>query len=450
MPEGITTGPDGALWFANDAGDSIGRITTAGAVTNFTGNGIDNPEGITSGPDGALWFTNYGDNSIGRITTAGVVTNYTGTGIDEPNGITTGPDGALWFTNDGNNSIGRITTAGVVTNYTGIGIDNPQSITTGSDGALWFINDNAKNTFSIGRITTAGVVTNYTGTGINTPRDITSGPDGALWFTNSFGPSCCHGQRVDREDHHVGKGFHLHGARHQTPGQGSPPAPTGRCGSPMTETTRARLGGSPRPGPSPFSRATHVGPGSITTGPDGALWFDNSNNEVGRITTSGIVSNYSGPGVGAEGITRAPTGHCGSPISANDIGRVTVPAPALASFSPNSGCGGHKRHRHRERVGGCKFRDDRRGRCNDHQGHRHQDQVHRPVWSQQRQDQGHDTERHRCQRHEIHGPELERGRRAYAPDDSGGRQSPFIVMLRVIPDESCGSAWGYRSSSGRS
>ena len=57
------------------------------------------PDDITTGPDGALWFTNAGNNSIGRITTAGVVTNYTGTGIDEPTSITTGPDGALWFTN---------------------------------------------------------------------------------------------------------------------------------------------------------------------------------------------------------------------------------------------------------------------------------------------------------------------------------------------------------------
>jgi hypothetical protein len=79
--------------------DSIGRVTTVGVVTNYTGTGISYPEGVTAGPDGALWFTNY--NSIGRITTAGVVSNYTGTGISHPDGITTGPDGALWFTNSG-------------------------------------------------------------------------------------------------------------------------------------------------------------------------------------------------------------------------------------------------------------------------------------------------------------------------------------------------------------
>jgi streptogramin lyase len=140
-----------ALWFTNENNNSIGRITTGGVVTNYTGTGIGEPDGITAGPDGALWFTNPSNGTIGRITTGGVVTNYTGTGISDPFGITAGPDGALWFTNFGNASVGRITTGGVVTNYTGTGISAPDGITAGPDGALWFTN---ANNDSIGRITT--------------------------------------------------------------------------------------------------------------------------------------------------------------------------------------------------------------------------------------------------------------------------------------------------------
>ena len=161
--------------------NSIGRITTAGVVTNYTGTGINGPLGITTGPDGALWFTNNFNNSIGRITTAGVVTNYTDPSISSPCGITAGPDGALWFTNRGNNSIGRITTAGVVTNYIGTGINDPYRIMAGPGGALWFTNQGGN---SIGRITTTGVVTNYPDPQINSPGSITVGPDGARWFTN--------------------------------------------------------------------------------------------------------------------------------------------------------------------------------------------------------------------------------------------------------------------------
>jgi sugar lactone lactonase YvrE len=92
-------------------GNSIGRITTTGTVTTYTHGGMREPEGITAGPDGALWSTSYGSSTIGRITTTGTVTIYRHTGIDVPGGITAGPDGALWFTNLFNNSIGRITTA---------------------------------------------------------------------------------------------------------------------------------------------------------------------------------------------------------------------------------------------------------------------------------------------------------------------------------------------------
>ncbi len=98
------------MWFTNNGNNSIGRITTSGTVTNYTGTGISGPNAIAAGPDGALWFTNDLNNSIGRITTSGTVTNYTGTGIGEPYGIADGTDGALWFTNLGNDSIGRITT----------------------------------------------------------------------------------------------------------------------------------------------------------------------------------------------------------------------------------------------------------------------------------------------------------------------------------------------------
>ncbi len=67
------------------------------------------PQGIAAGPDGALWFANRGEpDSIGRITTSGTVTSYTGPGVDSPTGIAAGPDGGMWFTNTGNDTIGRI------------------------------------------------------------------------------------------------------------------------------------------------------------------------------------------------------------------------------------------------------------------------------------------------------------------------------------------------------
>ena len=82
-------------------GSTVGAAPTSGTVTSYSGTGINVPQGITTGPDGNLWFTNFFGNSIGRITTSGTVTTFTGTGISYPVSITTGPDGNLWFTNEG-------------------------------------------------------------------------------------------------------------------------------------------------------------------------------------------------------------------------------------------------------------------------------------------------------------------------------------------------------------
>ncbi len=49
-----------------------------GQVTEFS-SGISpaaQPWLITTGPDGNLWFTEYGRNKIGRISTAGAITEY--------------------------------------------------------------------------------------------------------------------------------------------------------------------------------------------------------------------------------------------------------------------------------------------------------------------------------------------------------------------------------------
>ncbi len=66
------------MWFTEQMGNNIGRITTAGVVTaEFTlpsaGSG---PFAITAGPDGALWFAEISGNKIGRITTSGSITEY--------------------------------------------------------------------------------------------------------------------------------------------------------------------------------------------------------------------------------------------------------------------------------------------------------------------------------------------------------------------------------------
>jgi streptogramin lyase len=241
-PETIVVGPDGNLWFTMWNGHQIGRITTDGVITEFplpTANA--EPEGIAVGPDGNIWFTEANVSKVGRITTDGVITEFSlPSSLRRPEGITAGPDGNLWLVENQGNRIGRMTTAGV---YTGFPIPTPDSrpwnITVGADGNLWFSEGMVGK---VGRITTAGVITEFTlPSGTGTPDYLTLGPDGNVWFT------IYHGNKIGRV------------------------TPSGV----ITEF----------PLPSPSSN-----PYGITVGPDQALWFTEfSGNRIARITTAPAI-----------------------------------------------------------------------------------------------------------------------------------------------------------------
>jgi streptogramin lyase len=287
--EGITSGPDGALWFVEQVGNNVGRITTGGTITEYAiptvnaapesmatgsdGNlwftelnsssnqigrinptthvfaafsagisAFSEPYQITSNPDGNLYFTEYDGNKIARITTAGVVTEFTiPTPASFPSYIVSGPDGALWFTQPGTNQIGRMTTSGVFSETTiPTASSNPSGIGVGPDGALWFLEESGAAN-KVGRITTAGVVTNefVIPTANSDPMTIVTGADGNLWFTENNNSA----NKVARM------------------------TPAGV----FTEF----------PVPTPNS-----GPCSIALGPDGGIWFaenNNAGNKIGRI-----------------------------------------------------------------------------------------------------------------------------------------------------------------------
>ena len=133
-PEGITVGPDGAIWFTENAVNRIGRIPTSATASNP---GISeypiptlmsHPFAISASAD-ALWFTECGVSQIGRISTDGslVLEFPIPTAASAPQGLTAGPDGAQWFTESKGNNIGRIQTNGVIS-ITEFAIPTTQSV----------------------------------------------------------------------------------------------------------------------------------------------------------------------------------------------------------------------------------------------------------------------------------------------------------------------------------
>lgn len=117
IPFGIAAGADKDLWFTGhtESTSEIGKITTSGEITaQYSLPAASDPNEIMSGPDGALWFVDPETSKIGRITTAGAVSEFALPEKSRPEWLTTGPDGDIWFSESSGN-IGTMTPAGVAT-----------------------------------------------------------------------------------------------------------------------------------------------------------------------------------------------------------------------------------------------------------------------------------------------------------------------------------------------
>ena len=240
-PAGIAPGPDGAMWFTSYQLQKIGRIDAFGIVDEFpTPN--SSPFSIVAGPDGNLWYTVL-SGRIGRMTTSGAVAEFAlPDPFSQPREIAAGPDGNLWFTEALARRVGRITTAGVVTEFPVSGA--LADITAGPDGNMWFTE---AETRKIGRITPAGAVTEFVlPDSSREPLGIAAGADGNLWYSQTD------------------VGFGEDGIGRITPGGVVSDFPAGNI----------------------------VAGYGIVAGTDGNLWVGGHNGALGRMTTSGALTEF--------------------------------------------------------------------------------------------------------------------------------------------------------------
>ena len=240
---GLTSGPDGDLWFADQGcmglgHCAIGRLTPQGRITTFARglNGgqpplhhrhrrrrrpvvhrqrpaarhrADHAQGhitefsrglrrgsqpfeLTAGPEGDVWFTDQGRHpAIGRITPGGTITEFS-RGLARgsvPFGIATGTDDQVWFTDRGCSgaghcAVGRVTASGQIAELRhGLRPGaQPLGIAAGAGGEMWF----ADSAGAIGQVSPAGQITERAH-GLragSSPVAVAAGPDGDMWFTD--------------------------------------------------------------------------------------------------------------------------------------------------------------------------------------------------------------------------------------------------------------------------
>jgi streptogramin lyase len=188
----LALGADGMMWLAN--GNQLERLNPAtGSVTEVViPSGQSQIVGITSGPDGKLWFTDAGTRSIGKFDpSTGAVTEYRVTLAPAPGlvpqQIVVTPDGQIWFTFNGSPAIGEFNprTGQSTWDFPGSSVDWVSALAVGPKGALWF--SQGGNTFGMLDPRTRNVTTYHlpAGSGMNGPFAV--GRGGNLWYTtNSF------------------------------------------------------------------------------------------------------------------------------------------------------------------------------------------------------------------------------------------------------------------------
>ena len=107
-PTFIVAGPDGALWFTELNANTVGRITTDGALTEYPVAG--GPVGITVGKDDQLYVDLFTAKAVDRVSLDGEVTGHWDLpGAGGPLQITTGFGLDVWVTDSSGGKLYRVT-----------------------------------------------------------------------------------------------------------------------------------------------------------------------------------------------------------------------------------------------------------------------------------------------------------------------------------------------------
>jgi streptogramin lyase len=193
----IVAGPDGALWFNEQNGFAVGRITTAGVVTEFpvprasySANG-DGPTTIVSS-GGNLWTLANVGSTIDEVSIAGTVTQRYANLNQSATNLAPDSAGGVWATSLAGAGGGSVSgglfrvdpPAGAVRNYRNpefTGQFQPVPIVAGPKGTVWFADGGA----AIREVSNAGTMTAIPihGSGPMVVTSIAFDRQGDLWFT---------------------------------------------------------------------------------------------------------------------------------------------------------------------------------------------------------------------------------------------------------------------------
>jgi streptogramin lyase len=198
-PDSLTVGLDGSLWYTADY--DIGHVTLLGEVTELPllpdEIALEEyeqgtlPEELTPGPEGNIWFIGAAENLIGPyyigfITPEDHIEQWVvPTQFGDPGPITFDAEGNAWFMEA--HGVAHVSRSGVFTEFATPALDGYSGrLVLGSEGDMWFTEPDD----ALGRISSSGEVTSF-GPVLpegETPALLAADADGHLWFSQAGAP----------------------------------------------------------------------------------------------------------------------------------------------------------------------------------------------------------------------------------------------------------------------
>jgi streptogramin lyase len=109
-PGGIAIDSGDNGWVAIDGTTAeLGKLTSTGTLTTYTGGGLSHPQGVAIDGAGNVWLANQGNNSLSEFNSAGVAvtgtSGYTGGTLSEPTMLDIDGSGDVWVVNSTGNGV---------------------------------------------------------------------------------------------------------------------------------------------------------------------------------------------------------------------------------------------------------------------------------------------------------------------------------------------------------